>query len=128
MVKNDFKCVDEYIASQPEDAQVALKRVRSAIRKAAPEAEEVISYKMPTYKLQGEPLVSLAAWKNHYSLYAATASVEAAFKKELVPYEVIKGTIRFPLDGPVPAHLIARIVTFRLKEVKKRLAAKAPKP
>ncbi|MGH9510940.1 MAG: iron chaperone [Terriglobales bacterium] len=128
MAKSEFKSVDEYIASQPEAIQGALARVRTAIRKALPDAEEVISYKMPTYKLNGKPALHLAAWKRHYSLYAATAGVVIAFKRELAPYDVIQGTIRLPLSQPVPVALIERIAKFRAKEVTQRAKEKAAQP
>ena len=114
------KSVDEYIASQPESVRAALVRVRNAIRSSLPDAEEVISYKMPTYKLQGEPVLNFAAWKQHYSLYAATAGVLVAFKREIAPYDISRGTIRFPLSEPVPVSLIERIAEFRGKEVARR--------
>jgi uncharacterized protein YdhG (YjbR/CyaY superfamily) len=117
MQKLTARSVDEYIASQPEEAQEILERVRSAIRKAVPAAEEGISYKIPTYKLHGRPVLHFAGWKQHYSLYPATKRVVAAFKNELAPYEIGKGTIRFPLSQPVPARLIGRIAKFRAKEV-----------
>ncbi len=120
MAKTDFKTVDEYIASQPETIQGVLERVRSAIQNALPEAEEVISYKMPTYKLHVDPVLYFAGWKRHFSLYPATASVIAAFKDEIAPYVVSKGTIRFPLTEPVPVKLIGRIAKFRVKELSKR--------
>jgi uncharacterized protein YdhG (YjbR/CyaY superfamily) len=126
--KTDFKSVDEYIASQPEAAQDALRRVRSTIRKAVPGAEEVISYKIPTYKLHGDPVLYFAGWRQHYSLYPATGHVLAAFKNDLVPYEINKATIRFPLSGPVPVKLIERIAKFRAKEVAEREKAKAALP
>jgi uncharacterized protein YdhG (YjbR/CyaY superfamily) len=125
MAKTRFLSVDEYIAAQPKAVQGALGLVRSIIRKAVPGAEEVISYNMPTYKLHGARLLYFAAWKQHYSLYAATENVMAAFKNELAPYEVIKGTIRFPLSEPVPGKLIERIAKFRAKEVAQRQRAKA---
>ena len=128
MAKTNFKSVDEYITSQPEAVQRILGRVRSAIRKAVPGAEEVISYQMPTYKLQDGPVLYFAGWKQHYSLYPATARVAAAFKDDLVPYEVNKGTIRFPLSEPVPVKLIERIAKFRAKEVAERQKAKAAAP
>jgi uncharacterized protein YdhG (YjbR/CyaY superfamily) len=117
MAKTDFKSVDDYIASQPEAEQGILGRVRSAIRKALPGAEEVISYKIPTYKLNGGAVLYFAGWKQHCSLYPATGGVLAAFKDELAPYEVNKSTIRFPLSLPVPVQLIGRIAKFRAKEV-----------
>lgn len=125
MAKTDFKSVDEYIASQPKAAQDALKRVRSAIRKALPRAEEVISYQIPAYKLHGSRLLFFAGWKQHYSLYPATDRVVAAFKADLTPYKVSKGTIRFPLFKPVPAKLIERIAKFRAQEVAERERTKA---
>jgi uncharacterized protein YdhG (YjbR/CyaY superfamily) len=119
-MKTDIKSVDEYIASQPDGAQSVLNRVRSTIRKAVPQAEETISYKMPTYRLHGERILFFAGWKRHYSLYPATKRIIATFKQELRPYEVSKGTIRFPLSEPIPAKLIERIVKFRAKEVSHR--------
>jgi uncharacterized protein YdhG (YjbR/CyaY superfamily) len=117
MARNEFKSVDEYIASQPEAVQTVLKRVRSTIRKAMPRAEEVISYKMPAYKLHGSVVLYFAGWKHHYSLYPATAPLAAAFKEDLAPYKVNKGTIRFPLSEPVPVKLIDCIAKFRAKEL-----------
>jgi len=102
----NVKSVDDYIASQPQAAQVVLERVRTAIRKALPKAEETISYKIPVYKLHGRPVIYFAGWKKHYSLYPSNARLVAAFKDELRPYEVEKGTIRFPLSDPVPVKLI----------------------
>lgn len=120
-----MKSVDEYIASQPEAAQGVLKRVRSAIRKAVPGAEEAISYKIPTYKLQGAVVLYFAGWSRHYSLYPAGDRVVAAFRDELAPYAVEKGTIRFPLSAPVPVKLIGSIAKFRAKEAVERKKAKA---
>jgi uncharacterized protein YdhG (YjbR/CyaY superfamily) len=128
VAKTDFKSVDEYIASQPEAVRSILGRVRGAIRKAVPEAEEVISYQIPAYKLQSGPVLYFAGWKQHYSLYPATGRVIAAFKDELAPYEIDKGTIRFPLSQPVPVQLIGRIARFRAKEVAGRENIKAAKP
>ena len=117
MARTDFKSVDEYIASQPKDAQEVLERVRRTIRKAVPAAEEGISYQIPTYKLGGRPVIYFAGWKQHYSLYPANARLVAAFKDALAPYEVNnKGTIRFPLSARVPVGLIARIAKFRARE------------
>jgi uncharacterized protein YdhG (YjbR/CyaY superfamily) len=128
MVKTDFKSVDEYIASQPEAVQGVLECVRSAIRKAVPGAEEVISYKIPTYKLRGSAVIYFAGWKQHCSLYPATHHVVAALKDELAPYEVKKSTIRFPLSEPIPTKLIERIAKLRAKEVAERERAKAATP
>jgi len=125
MAKTGFKSVDDYIASQPKAVQIILERVRSIIRKAVPGGEEVISYNIPTYRLHTGPVLYFAGWKHHYSLYPATQRVVAAFKDELAPYEISKGTIRFPLSQPVPVKLIGRIAKFRAKEVAAREKAKA---
>jgi uncharacterized protein YdhG (YjbR/CyaY superfamily) len=117
MAKTDFKSVDEYIATHPEEVQAILQRVRTTIRKAVPGAEEVISYQIPAYKLHGGAVIYFAGWKRHFSLYPATGPLVEAFRDDLAPYEVNdKGTIRFPLSQPVPVRLIARIAKFRAKE------------
>ena len=107
------KTVDEYIESFPAPVRNVLEKLRQTIRKAAPDAEEVISYQMPAFKYHGI-LVYFAAWKNHIGFYPAGAL--KAFDKELSAYEVSKGTIRFPLDKPLPLGLISKIVKFRMKE------------
>jgi uncharacterized protein YdhG (YjbR/CyaY superfamily) len=124
MAQPDFNSVDDYIDSQPEAVRGILALVRNTIRKAAPQAEEVISYKMPTYLLKGDRLLYFAVWKQHYSIYAATERVLAEFQDELASYEVEKGTIRFPLSKPVPVKLIERIVKFRAREVAERIKSK----
>ena len=125
MAKKDFTSVDEYIASQPEVVQGVLERVRRTIRKAVPGAEETITYRIPTYKLNGRAVIYFAGWRQHYSLYPSSADVVAAFKGELAKYEVNKGTIRFPLSEPVPVKLIAGIAKVRAKEVARRDKPKA---
>lgn len=126
MAKADFNSnpVDEYIAAQPETAQPALKLVRKTIRAAVPKAEEVISYRMPTYKMRGEVVIYFAGWKKHFSIYPATRRVLEAFRKELAIHEVNKSTVRFPLSQPVPEKLLSRIAKFRAKEVSGRKASK----
>jgi uncharacterized protein YdhG (YjbR/CyaY superfamily) len=112
------KTVAEYIADFPRSVQTVLKRVRSIIRKVVPDAQETISYNIPTYKLNGRSMIYFAGWKGHYSLYPANTRLIAAFKKELANREFNdKGTIRFPLSEPVPEKLIARIAQFRANEV-----------
>ena len=128
MQKTVPKSVDEYIASLPDPVQGVLERVRSTIRKAVPEAEEVISYKIPTYKLPGGPMLYFAGWKQYFSLYPATANVVEAFRDEIAPYLVSKSTIRFPLSQPVPVKLIGRIAKFRAMEVAERNQANAARP
>ncbi|HEY3887558.1 MAG TPA: DUF1801 domain-containing protein [Caulobacteraceae bacterium] len=125
MANSGFKSVDDYIAAQPEAVRARLDRVRGAIRKAVPGAEEVISYKIPAYKLHGAIVVYFAGWSAHYSLYPAAGPVVAAFKRDLAPYEVRKGTIRFPLSQPVPVRLIQRIARFRASEITQRQKTKA---
>jgi uncharacterized protein YdhG (YjbR/CyaY superfamily) len=124
MAKTDFKSVDEYIATHSEDVQAILQRVRRTIRNAVPVAEEMISYQIPAYKLHGSAVLYFAGWKQHYSLYPATDRLVWAFKSELAPYKVSKGTIRFPLSEPVPVKLIADIAKFRAKEGAMRARAK----
>ena len=128
MAKTDFKSVDEYLATHPENVQAILQRVRRIICKAVPGAEEVISYQIPAYKLQGAPVLYFAGWKHHYSLYPATDHLVAALKDELAPYKVTKGTIRFSLSQPVPMKLIERIAKFRAKEAAERARAKLAGP
>ncbi len=103
--------VDAYLAAQPEPARAILNKVRAIIREALPpEAEEVISYGIPAYKLNGRAIIYVAAWKKHYSLYPLTSAAKAAFTEaELAPYEMSKGTIRFSLDQPIPTALIKKI-------------------
>jgi uncharacterized protein YdhG (YjbR/CyaY superfamily) len=128
MAKTDFKSVNEYIATHPKNVRAILQRVRRTIRKAVPGAEEVISYQIPTYKLHGGYVVYFAGWKQHYSLYPATVRLVAAFKDDLAPYHVNKGTIRFPLSLPVPVKLIERIAKFLTKEAATRASAKRAGP
>jgi len=116
-MSRDFKSVEDYLAAQPEEAQRVLERVRSAIRKAVPRAEESISYKIPTYKVQGERLLYFAGWKKHYSLYPATKTMLEAFKSDLGSVEVVKSTLQFSLAEPVPVKLIERIAKFRANEI-----------
>ncbi len=124
MAKTDFESVDEYIASQPAALRPVLERVRGILRKALPGAEEAISYQIPVYKLGGERVLFFAGWKEHWSLYPATAGLVAAFAEELAPYERSKGTIRFPLSEPVPAKLLERIARFRAEESAERAKTK----
>jgi uncharacterized protein YdhG (YjbR/CyaY superfamily) len=119
--------VSSYIAAQPKAAQPALRRVRSAIRKALPGAEETISYKIPTYKVGGKAALFFAGWKEHYSLYPVGDALMLAMGREIGPYKVAKGTLRFPLAEPVQTKLIERIARLRAKEVTTPRTAKAKK-
>jgi uncharacterized protein YdhG (YjbR/CyaY superfamily) len=114
MMKAKFDNIDEYIALFPAEIQVLLQKIREAIKKSAPEAEEVISYGMPTFKQNGN-LVHFAAFKDHIGFFPTPSGV-VAFKKELEPYSTSKGTIRFPMDKPIPFALIKKIVEFRVRE------------
>ena len=125
MKTNAPKNIDDYIAGYPKDVQAILKKIRTTIRKAAPKAEEAMSYQMPTFKLKGN-LVHFAAFKNHIGFYPAPTGIEQ-FKKELAIYQKGKGTLQFPLDKPMPLGLITKIVKFRVKENLARAAAKEKK-
>ena len=117
--------IDEYIAGFPHDVQERLEKIRRTITKAAPAAEEAIKYRMPTFTLNGN-LVHFAAYKNHIGFYPAPIGIEK-FKKELSVYAGAKGSVRFPLDQPVPFGLIGRIVKFRVKNTLERAQAKRKK-
>jgi uncharacterized protein YdhG (YjbR/CyaY superfamily) len=119
MATTAFNSIDEYIATQPEAAQAVLQRVRSVIRKALPGAEEAISYRIPAFKLTGRPIIWFAGWARHYSLYPVNGKVVEAFKEDLAPYQLSKGTLRLPLSRPVPESLIRRIAKLRAAEAAK---------
>jgi uncharacterized protein YdhG (YjbR/CyaY superfamily) len=120
----EYASIAEYIAAQPKAVQGALKKVRSTIRKAIPQAQESLSYKIPTYKIDGRVVIYFAGWAKHYALYPSGPKAIAKFKKELSPYQVSKGTIRFPLSEDVPVTLIAAIAKYRAKEAAARTKAK----
>jgi uncharacterized protein YdhG (YjbR/CyaY superfamily) len=119
------KDIDEYIAGFPKDVQEILEKIRTTIRKAAPDAEEAIKYQMPTFVLKGN-LVHFAAYKKHIGFYPAPRGIEK-FKDELSAYEGAKGSVRFPLDKPIPYDLISRIVAFRVQENLEKAEAKGKK-
>lgn len=108
------KSIDEYIAGYPPELQKLLQSVRQAIRDAAPEAEEKISYRMPTFFFHGN-LVHFAAFNRHIGFYPAPSGIEA-FKQELSAYKSSKGAVQFPLDQPIPYELIRKITAYRVKE------------
>ena len=114
MQRARFNTIDEYIGTFPSNIQDVLQELRQTIRKAAPEAEETISYQIPTFRLNGN-LVHFGAFKNHIGFFPTSSGIRA-FKKELSRYEVSKGTVRFPMDKPLPLSLVSRIVKFRVKE------------
>ena len=112
------KEVDQYIQGFPTHLQEKLQQLRAIIQKAAPEAEEVISYQMPAYRMK-KILVYFAGFKNHLGFYPTASGIEA-FKQEFTPYKWSKGTVQFPYDQPLPEALITRMVQFRLAEVSKK--------
>ncbi len=123
--KTSFASIDEYIVTFPEEVQKKLEELRAVIKAAAPDAEEKISYQMPTFALKGN-LVHFAAYKNHIGFYPTPSGIEE-FKDELSAYEGAKGSIRFPLDKPIPYDLIAKIVAFRVKENLEKTETKSKK-
>jgi len=118
--KKAFKTINEYIALFPKDTQKTLEEVRQAIKEAAPQAEETISYQMPAFKQDGV-LVWFGAFKDHIGFFPKASAIEP-FKKELSGFKTSKGTVQFALDRPIPLELVKEIVRFRIKEnLKKNL-------
>jgi uncharacterized protein YdhG (YjbR/CyaY superfamily) len=107
--------VNDYIGEFPAQAQSMLRKMRSTIRNAAPQASETISYSMPAYILGGKKLVWFAGFKSHVGFYPGAAAI-AAFEKELSAYKTAKGSVQFPLSEPLPVDLISRIVKFRMEQ------------
>jgi uncharacterized protein YdhG (YjbR/CyaY superfamily) len=120
-----FKTVDEYLSTFPSSTKKMLQQLRETIRKAAPQAEEVISYNMPAYKQQGM-LVYFAGYKGHIGFYPVSSAIKE-FEEELSAFERSKGTVRFPLDKPLPLKLITRMVKYRIQENKTLAELKAAK-
>jgi uncharacterized protein YdhG (YjbR/CyaY superfamily) len=114
-MRDQFATIDEYIASFPPDIQEKLQGIRALIHKTAPDAEEAIRYGIPTFRQDGNNLVHFAAFKDHLSFFPTSSGV-AKFRKELSSYKLSKGTIQFPLDGPVPYDLVERITRVRTGE------------
>ncbi|MDH2901551.1 MAG: DUF1801 domain-containing protein [archaeon] len=112
--KQKAKTVGEYIAMYPSNVQSILKKLRQTIKESAPGAQEVISYQIPTFKLNGN-LVHFGAFEDHIGFFP-TSSGKEAFKKELSKYKGGKGTVQFPLDRPIPYDLVSKIVKYRVKE------------
>lgn len=114
--------IDAYIASFPKEIQQMLKQLRATIKAAAPKANEVISYGMPAFELNGM-LVYFAAYKNHIGLYPMPSGIEA-FKNELSNYKAAKGSVQFPIDKPLPTELITKMVKYRANENRQRAKIK----
>jgi uncharacterized protein YdhG (YjbR/CyaY superfamily) len=123
MEATKYKTVQEYLSAQSAPAKAMLQQMRSTIKEAAPEAEEVISYNMPAFKLNGM-LVWYAAFKNHIGFYPRPSGLEA-FKKEIAVYKSTKGAVQFPMDQPLPLALVTKIVKYRVKENKEEAVTKA---
>ena len=114
--KKQLKTIDEYIAAFPKEVQDVLEKIRSGIRESAPKAEEVISYGIPVFRLNGSRgSVYFAGWKNHIGFYPTPSGIEA-FKKELAPFKQEKGSVQFPLDKPIPYDLVKKIVRYKVTE------------
>ena len=114
MPRTDFKSVDEYMAAHPRQVRTTLRAVRNAVRKALGGAQEMIRYGMPTYTLDGRPVIYFAGWKRHISIYPIPAA-DAALRKAMAAYESGKGTLKFPLSEPIPYELIGRIAAAARK-------------
>lgn len=116
------KDIDQYIAGFPPDIQAILQQIRQTVHEAAPDAQETISYQMPTFTLHGN-LVHFAAFSKHIGFYPVPSGIEA-FKEELAVYKQGKGSVQFPLNQPIPYDLIRRIVLFRVQENQARAATR----
>jgi uncharacterized protein YdhG (YjbR/CyaY superfamily) len=117
-----MKTIDEYISAFPPEVQVILKRIRQTVHKAAPNAEETISYRIPAFRQNGI-VVYFAAFKNHIGLYPPVSG-DPQLEKAIAPYAGEKGNLRFPLNQPIPYNLIARIAKQRLKQNLTKASAK----
>jgi uncharacterized protein YdhG (YjbR/CyaY superfamily) len=128
MSANKPKTIDEYIAGFPRETQALLEEIRKTIREAAPEAEETISYDMPTFTLGGSYLIYFAGWKKHIALYPVSGKLLDELGEELSKYKGSKGSVHFPLNKPMPLDLITRIVKIRLQEKPASQEARRPRP
>jgi uncharacterized protein YdhG (YjbR/CyaY superfamily) len=114
-MKNKITSIDEYIETFPQDIQAILRQVRQTIKAAAPSAGETISYGIPTFTLNGKYLIYFAGWKHHISIYPIPVG-DDAFNQEVAPYVSGKGTLKFPIDQPLPLKLISKIVKLKVTE------------
>jgi len=115
MAKTNFQSIDEYIAACPEESRERLEMIRAEIKRIAPEAKEKISYQIACFELNGRNLIYFAGWKKHVSLYPIPAGSEA-FEEEISKYAGGKGTVKFPLDEPMPMKLVEKIVKLHIKK------------
>jgi len=121
MDKRPAATIDEYLAVVPEPARTTLEKMRAAIRSAVPEATEAISYGMPTFKYRGKGLVAIAAFKKHCSLFPMSGAVIEKFKDELEGFHTSKGTLQFPVEKPLSAALMKKIIKARIAEIEAKL-------
>jgi uncharacterized protein YdhG (YjbR/CyaY superfamily) len=124
--KAGFRSIDEYIATFPKDIQKILEELRETIRTAAPEAREKISYQIAAFELNGRNLVHFAGWKKHIAMYPIPSGT-AAFNKEVSKYVDGKGTLRFPIDKPLPLKLISKVVKLRIADNLEKAEIKSSK-
>ncbi|NUQ86237.1 MAG: DUF1801 domain-containing protein [Anaerolineales bacterium] len=117
------KTIDQFISEYPPEIQTILQKIRAAIHKSAPGAEEAMAYGIPTFRLNGKNLVHFSAFKEHIGFYPTPSGI-AKFKKELPAYEGAKGSVKFPLNKEIPYALIGKITQFRVKEVMGRAKEK----
>jgi uncharacterized protein YdhG (YjbR/CyaY superfamily) len=110
-----LQTIDEYLEALTKEQRTALEKLRRAIKAAAPKAEECISYQIPGFRLNGRMLVSFAAWANHCAFYPGSYPLEV-HRTELKNYETSKGTLRFPIDKPLPATLVRKLVKTRIEQ------------
>ena len=119
MAKTNFQSIDEYIAACPPESQDYLRQIRKLIRALVPDAKEKISYQMAAFERNGKNLIHFAGWKQHVSLYPVPAGSEA-FERQIAKYAGGKGTLKFPLDEPLPIKLIERVIKLHLDVNKKQ--------
>ena len=123
MAKTNFQSIDEYIAACPEETHERLQEIRDAVKRLAPNAKEKISYQIACFELNGKNLIHFAGWKKHISLYPVLAGDEA-FNQAISKYADGKGTVKFPLDEPMPMKLIGKIVKYRVADNLKNTKSK----
>lgn len=114
MAKTNYQTIDEYIAACPPQSQERLQTVREIIKSIAPDAKEKVSYQIAAFELNGRNLIYLAGWKSHISLYPLPPADET-FNEEIAPYVDGKGTLKFPLDKPLPLRLIKKVIKLHVK-------------
>lgn len=117
MAKTNFQSIDEYIAACPEETHERLQQIRETVKRIAPDAKEKISYQIACFELDGRNMIHFAGWKKYVSLYPIPAGDEA-FERQVAPYMDGKGTLKFPLDKPMPMKLIDKVIKLHVKRIK----------